>query len=179
MQRTLARGLVAVVVMAALSLLVRAAEAKAHHDSPYTFEQTFGSTLRLLKVDLELQVTEANPEWGYLLFEYTSTESGKRKNRGSFTFIKDESHHRVQVRLQIPEMPSYHEQLVLEKLKRKLESEHGEPPRQEPEERPKRDDDEDEDDGDEPPKDAGNDDAPKKTPHAKPRRPARSARRRS
>ena len=38
--------------------------------------------MRLLKVDLELQVTEANPEWGYLLFEYTSTAYRGREDRG-------------------------------------------------------------------------------------------------
>lgn len=100
--------------------------AKTIHRSPYTYGQTFGSALRLLKVDLEFEVTETNAEWGYLLFVYTSTESGERKYRGSFTFVKEGE--QVQVALQIPEMPSYHEQMILDRLDRKLGDEHGDPP---------------------------------------------------
>ena len=119
------------------------ARAKAVHESPYTYEQTFGSTLRLLKVDLDVEVTETNADWGYLVFNYTSSESGKRKNRGSFTFVKNQEG--IQVALQIPEMPSYHEQIIIDKLKRKLASEHGDPP---PREKPKKPDDKDKDEDD-------------------------------
>lgn len=111
----------------AFALAVTApAEGKAVHESPYSYHQTFGSAVRLLKVDLGLQVTETDAEWGYVMFEYTSPESGERKNQGSFTFVKIDD--RVQVSLQIPAMPSYHEQVIIQKLRRKLEEEHGEPP---------------------------------------------------
>jgi hypothetical protein len=146
-----------------------AAEARAVHDSPYTYEQTFGTTLRLVKVDLGLEITETDPEWGFLLFVYTSAESGDRKNRGSFTLVRGE--HKVQVALQLPEMPGYHEQVIMNKLRRKLEEEHGAPPKppkkprddgrdkddkkkergkDEERKRPRKDD--DEPNGDEPPK---------------------------
>lgn len=121
----LARGPFVLLLLAVLAVATPAS-ARAMHDSPYTFDQTFGSTLRLLKVDMELEVTETNAEWGYVLFVYTNSESGSRKNRGSFTFVRDE--HGVHVALQIPEMPSYHEQMIIDQLRRKLETEHGEPP---------------------------------------------------
>jgi hypothetical protein len=111
------------------------AHAKAIHESPYSYQQTFGSTVRLLKVDLGFVVTETDAEWGYVMFEYTSPESGDRKNLGSFTFVQVDD--RVQVSLQIPSMPSYHEQVVIQKLRRKLEDEHGEPPRPPKKEPPK------------------------------------------
>jgi hypothetical protein len=111
------------------------AHAKAIHESPYSYQQTFGSTVRLLKVDLGFVVTETDAEWGYVMFEYTSPESGDRKNLGSFTFVQVDD--RVQVSLQIPSMPSYHEQVIIQKLRRKLEEEHGEPPRPPKKEPPK------------------------------------------
>ena len=149
------------------------ASAKANHDSPYTYEQTFGSTLRLLKVDLDFEVTEINAEWGFLTFEYVSTESGKRKNRASFTFVKDEDKRLVHVSLQIPSMPSYHEQLIVTKLRRKLENEHGEPPA-EPEPEPPEED-EDDKDPNAPIVPGQDDDAPKKK-HPR-RKPAKTPRR--
>lgn len=143
------------------------AAAKADHESPYTYEQTFGSTLRLLKVDLELEVTEINAEWGFLVFQYVSPESGDRKNRASFTFVKDDEHRVVHVSLQIPSMPSYHEQLIVTKLRRKLASEHGEPPKAPEPEEPEED--EDERDPNAPIVPGQDDDAPKKKyPRRKP-----------
>jgi len=117
------------------------ASAKSSHRSPYTYRQTFGSTVRLLKVDMGFELTEKDAEWGYVLFVYTSPESGDRKNEGSFSFV--EQNGRVDVTLQIPSMPGYHEQVILDKLKQKLKQEHGEPP---PVPQPKKDEDEDEDD---------------------------------
>ena len=128
---------------AALSAIASSAGAKATHDSPYTYEQTFGSAVRLLKVDLGLVVTETDADWGYVLFEYTSPESGARKNQGSFSFVKLDDH--VQVALQIPAMPSYHEQVLIQKLRHKLEEEHGEPPRppEKPDKKPEKKPDDD------------------------------------
>lgn len=118
--------LVALVLLCALALS-EGAGAKASHSSPYTYRQTFGSTVRLLKVDMGFEVTEKDPDWGYVLFDYTSPESGNRKNKGSFSFVEQKG--QVHVTLQIPAMPGYHEQVILDKLKQKLKQEHGEPPR--------------------------------------------------
>ncbi|MEQ9323657.1 MAG: hypothetical protein RIF41_31130 [Polyangiaceae bacterium] len=150
------------------------AAAKADHDSPYTYEQTFGSTLRLLKVDLEVEVTEVNAEWGFLVFQYVSPESGERKNRASFTFVKDDEHRVVHVSLQIPSMPSYHEQLIVTKLRRKLASEHGEPPAPPEPKEPEKDDDDDEDPN--APIVPGQDDDRPKREHPR-RKPAKTPRR--
>jgi len=115
-----------------LTLTSPRAEAKTSLPSRYSYQQTFGSALRLVKVDLDFEVTETNSKWGYFLFTYANYESGKRKSRGSFQFVETDG--AVQVALQIPTMPSYHEQIIIEKLKRKLFEEHGTPPP------PKRDD---------------------------------------
>jgi uncharacterized cupredoxin-like copper-binding protein len=120
------RALIAALVILCTLALSGGAGAKASHSSPYTYRQTFGSAVRLLKVDMGLEVTEKDPDWGYVLFVYTSPESGDRKNEGSFSFVKQNG--QVQVTLQIPSMPGYHEQVILDKLKRKLHQEHGDPP---------------------------------------------------
>ena len=107
------------------------------HASPYTYEQTYGSALRLLKVDLGLTITEQDPAWGYLLFEYSSRESGGKKSRGSFEFVR--SRDGVQVWLQLAAMPSYHERVIIDKLAHKLLEEHGTPPpRPKEEDKPKK-----------------------------------------
>ncbi len=130
------RSLLAALVMLVALALSNGAGAKASHSSPYTYRQTFGSTVRLLKVDMGFEVTEKDPDWGYVLFDYTSPESGNRTNKGSFSFVEQDG--QVHVTLQIPSMPGYHEQVILDKLKQKLKQEHGEPPR-----RAKPDDEED------------------------------------
>ncbi len=149
----LARRGVCLLVAAALVLLslthASPGAAKSIHESPYSYGQTFGTALRLVKVDLDLDVTEINGEWGYFLFVYTSRESGKRKNRGSFSFVKRGEE--VHVILQIPQMPSYHERVIMQKLTRKLAAEHGAPPKpvDEPDGDEDRDDDSADDEGDE------------------------------
>lgn len=100
--------------------------AKTTHASPYSYEQTYGSVLRLVKVDLGLTVTDQDAQWGYLMFEYTSPESGNRKTRGSFELVRVRD--AVQVALQLPALPSYHERVIMDKLTRKLVDEHGAPP---------------------------------------------------
>jgi len=164
-----------VVAALAVGLAAKTAEAKTTHRSPYTYEQTFGSALRLVKVDLGFTITEQDAEWGFLLFEYTSRESGARKTRGSLEFVK--APEGVQVWIQLPSMPSYHERVIVDKLARKLSDEHGSPPARPPD-KPKQEpgkgrdksraeDDESRDRDDKPPADAserGGESKPQKEP---------------
>ena len=63
------------------------AHASVSYDSPYTFEQTYGSAMRLIRVDFNLKVTEKDPELGYVMFEYKSPESGSRITNGWATAV--------------------------------------------------------------------------------------------
>ncbi len=144
-------ALVVALVLVSLGV-ARPATARTQMESPYSYRQTFGSALRLVKVDMRMEVVEVNAEWGYLLFEYVSPDSGTRKNHASLQFVESEATGTVQVAVQVPQMPSYHEDLLLEKLKQKLEVEHGAPP--EKKKKPKNDDGKkDDDDGKDKPKD--------------------------
>jgi hypothetical protein len=154
----IARGrILAILMLLFAAFVVDTAAAKTSYESPYTYQQTFGTALRLLKVDLGHEVTELNSEWGYILFVYVDSESGKRKNRGAITFVKGKK--TVDVSIDIPQMPSYHEELMLQKLKHKLQKEHGEPPPP-PADEDEGDDDEGDDDDDD--DDEGDDDQGKK-----------------
>ncbi len=124
------RFLIATALAAVCFGFCRSAAAATTHHSPYTYSQCFGSTLRLLKVDLNVPVVDPNAEWGYLLFEYTTLESGTRKNRGAFEFVRRDG--QVRVTLKLPQLPSYHERVMLKQLQRKLADEHGPPPPRQP-----------------------------------------------
>jgi hypothetical protein len=100
--------------------------ASVAYESPYTFEQTFGTALRLLRVDLGCKITEKDAVNGYLLFDYTSVESGKQIHHGSIEVVRGRDGAHVSV--QLPALPRYHEQVIVDALVRKLPAEHGEPP---------------------------------------------------
>ncbi|HTJ81379.1 MAG TPA: hypothetical protein VL400_06630 [Polyangiaceae bacterium] len=108
--------------------LTRAPDANASVDytSPYTFDQTYGAGLRLLHVDMGLKIIEKDRDLGYVLFEYSSPESGKSVYQGSMELVETKTG--VHVAIQIPSMPQYHERMIVDKLGKKLEAEYGDPP---------------------------------------------------
>ena len=54
---------------------------------------------------------------GYLLFEYRSSEGGSKPTSGSFEFVRTrEPDAPIKVVVQLPEMPHYHEQLLIDAL---------------------------------------------------------------
>ena len=128
-----------VVVFAMTALMVAAivcvpsatASAKSNYDSAYGFDKTWNAGLRLVRVDLGLKVTEKDDSNGYLLFDYKSPESGQKPVPGSMEFIKGKDG-TVRVVVQIPAMPGYHEQVLVDHLQRKLRAEYGDPPQKPP-----------------------------------------------
>jgi hypothetical protein len=110
-----------------LTFLLPDASAGTSYASPYTFEQTYGTALRLVRVDLMLKVVEKDPELGYVLFEYKSPESGNRSTNGSIEIVRGKES--VHVAVQLPQMPRYHEQMIVDMLVKKLATEHGDPPK--------------------------------------------------
>lgn len=111
---------------AVVALHSQEASASVAYESPYSFEQTFGTALRLVRVDLGCKITEKDSDNGYLLFDYTSSESGKQVHHGSVEVVRVRQGAHVSV--QLPSLPRYHEQMIVDALARKLASEHGEPP---------------------------------------------------
>jgi hypothetical protein len=143
--------------------LTRAPDANASvaYVSPYTFEQTYGGGLRLLRVDLGYKILEKDKDTGYILFEYSSPESGNKVYPGSMELV--ETKEGVHVAVQIPAMPQYHERMIVDALAKKLSTEYGEPPK-----RDKDKGDKDKDDDKDKPKD-GDKDKPKDGDKDKPK----------
>jgi len=108
------------------------ARAKSAYDSAYGFERTWNAGMRLVRVDLGLKISEKDEGAGYLLFDYVSPESGKKPVPGSMEFIRSRETGAVRVVVQIPQMPGYHEQVLVDSLARKLRNEYGDPPRKPP-----------------------------------------------
>jgi hypothetical protein len=99
----------------------------------YTREQTFSAALRYLRVDLAYEVTEKDPDAAYLLFSFSDPELQRKSGHGSIEMVQRDKAVRVFVNL--PELPSYREELLKRGLLEKLRTEYGEPPATPPEPR--------------------------------------------
>ena len=105
------------------------ANAKSSYDSAYGFDRTWNAAMRLVRVDMGLKVTEKDDSTGYLLFDYHSSESGTKVTPGSIEVVRPrEPGTPVRVLVQLPEMPRYHEQVMIDSLTRKMRQEYGEAP---------------------------------------------------
>lgn len=108
------------------------ATAKASYESAYGYDRTWNAALRLVRVDMGLKVIEKDEGSGYLLFEYKSSESGQKVTNGSIELIRGRDDSPVRVVVQLPQMPRYHEQVLIDGLARKLRQEYGDPPARAP-----------------------------------------------
>lgn len=105
------------------------ATANSALDSDYGYERTWNAALRMLRVDLGLKVVEKDEANGYLLFEYRSSESGNKVSQGSLELVRPkEGDGPIHVIVQLPTMPRYHEQVIVDQLQRKMHVEYGDPP---------------------------------------------------
>src|SRR3954462_4858395 len=114
MRRFLPALAVAVALAAPAVIALQGGEAQASvaYESRYTFEQTFGTALRLLRVDLGCKITEKDVDNGYRLFDYTSSESGKQVPHGSVEVVRTRQGSHVSV--QLTSLPRYHEQMIVD-----------------------------------------------------------------
>ncbi len=121
------------------------AEAKRQAQVRYPFERVWNATLRMVRVDMRMPITDRDPEAGYMLFEY---RDGDRRYPGSFEVIADEQDGRplVTIIASVQGMPSYVEIMLLDKLEKKLGDEYG-APMQPPAKRPREDKPEDKPEG--------------------------------
>jgi hypothetical protein len=103
------------------------ASARKQRELGYRSEQVWNAALRMVRVDLHLPVTDRDQEGGYLLFDYLS--AGKRFP-GSLELVAQAqgARPRTVVVAQVQGMPSYVEQMLLDRLEKKLLAEVGSPP---------------------------------------------------
>jgi hypothetical protein len=116
------------VVSAAVALTAGGASAKSTYESPYGYERTWNAALRLVRVDNGWKVTEKDDQNGYLLFDYTSPGGGKPQP-GTIEIVRGhDPEDPVSVLVQLPALPQYHEQVLLDGLSAKMRREYGDPP---------------------------------------------------
>jgi hypothetical protein len=117
-----------IAVTGAIALTAPGADARSTLESPYGYDRTWNAALRLVRVDNGWKVTEKDDQNGYLLFEYKSPESVKPIS-GSLELVRGrDGDGPVSVLVQLPQMPQYHEQVMLDALSSKMKREYGDPP---------------------------------------------------
>jgi len=119
------------------------ASASATYSSGYTFDETYSSAVRLVHVDMGFKILEKDDKMGYVLFEYTSPESGNRVSNGSIEVV--ETKNGTNVAVSVPAMPQYHEQMIIDALVKKLNRDYGAAPMREKEKDKSKDGDKDKD----------------------------------
>ena len=117
-----------VAVAAAIAVTAPVADARATYESPYGYDRTWNAALRLVRVDNNWKVSEKEESSGYILFDYRSPE-GNKVTPGSIELVKVPGPDgAVSVLVQLPQMPHYHEQVLLDALTSKMRREYGDPP---------------------------------------------------
>jgi len=138
------RALSALILVAAM--LPASAEARRVDTVSYRYEQVWSSTIRMLRVDYGFAVRDSDRDIGYVLFQY---DQGGRQAPGSIELVRtvqQDGYEEVQLTLNIPQMPSYIERMIHDRLERKLREDHGAPLVRAPTPRPVLDEDADEED---------------------------------
>jgi hypothetical protein len=113
-------------LICALILVPGVAHARKQSELIYGFDQVWNAALRMVRVDLRLPVTDRDAEAGYFLFDYV--DHGKRY-AGSIELVRAERDRRPATKavVQVQGMPAYVEQMLIDRLGRKLREEYGEP----------------------------------------------------
>jgi hypothetical protein len=118
-------------VLLSAAVLPHAARARRELTLVYPYSRVWTSAVRLMRVDFEAAITEKDREEGYFLFEYP--DRGK-KLPGSMELVAvpHGEHEAVRVVLTIQALPSYVENMILDRLTKKLEQEFGPPKESKP-----------------------------------------------
>jgi hypothetical protein len=116
-----------VIALLTTCLTVAPVHARKQQELAYRYDQIWNAALRLVKVDLRMPISDKDQDGGYVLFEYVA--HGK-KYPGSIELVAQPRGARpaTMVIVQVSGQPSYVEQMILDRLGKKLENEVGAPP---------------------------------------------------
>ncbi len=116
------------IVTGAIVVSAGGADAKSTYESPYGYDRTWNAALRLVRADNGWKVTEKDAENGYLLFDYLPPNT-KKTCPGTLELVRgQDTDAPVSVLVQLPDMPHFHEQVMLDALAAKMRHEYGDPP---------------------------------------------------
>ena len=116
----------AAIVMTVALLSPATGQAKKTADFRHTYDQVWGAAVRMIRVDQGYAIKDRDEAVGYFLFDY---RDDGRSYPGSVELVRieDQGGGPIRAVIQIPAMPSYIERMLLDKLRKKLISEFGEP----------------------------------------------------
>ena len=102
------------------------AQAKREQSYAYPYSRVWTAALRMLRVDFNSPITEKDRESGYFLFDFAD---GAKSYPGSVEVVRitEEGVETARVAIQLPGLPSYYEQMLLDRLTRKLAQDYGAP----------------------------------------------------
>lgn len=118
-------------VVLVLSLAASGVHARRETTFAYPYSRVWTSAVRLMRVDFESEITEKDKEDGYFLFAFP--DRGKTY-AGSMELVslRKDGIESVRVVLTIQALPSYVENMLMDRLERKLAQEFGPPPERKP-----------------------------------------------
>lgn len=119
--------LVALVVAGQL-LAPWTARAEEKRTFEYPYDWVYKAAIRLLKIDLERPIEEADKDTGYILFTYEYQGVKSSASLELMDLTSDENGYSVNTRVKMKKLPSWVEQDLLDQLEAKLEDEYGSPP---------------------------------------------------
>jgi hypothetical protein len=114
--------------LAVILLWAGGAQARREQTYPYAFSRVWTAAVRMLRVDFESAITEKDKDSGYFFFSFADAN---KLHPGSFEVIRVQETsgiETVRVVVQVPALPSYVEQMLLDHLTRKLGQDYGQPP---------------------------------------------------
>lgn len=120
-----ARWMLGLAYVAGLALFGAPASARVSEGTGYSASQVYNAAVRYLRVDSGYKIVEKDRDNGYLLFEYPRTSGGEPASASLEIVDSDAGASFV---VQIPSMPSHHEEYLAEALVKKLRTDYGEPP---------------------------------------------------
>jgi hypothetical protein len=115
-----------------LCALASPAWAKSTRVMAHAYDRVWPASLRFLRVDEHLKITEKDSDAGYVLFELVD---GKKTFQGALELVrtKDSKERDVtRVVMTLSDRPAYMEEGFLDRLEQKLRGELGDPPAPKP-----------------------------------------------
>ena len=111
---------------AVLLLWAGGAQARREQAFSYPYSRVWTAAVRMMRVDFESPITEKDRESGYFLFDYP--DAGKQYP-GSVEVVRvlENGIETARVVVQVSALPTYVEQMMLDRLARKLNQEFGAP----------------------------------------------------
>jgi hypothetical protein len=126
------------VAAAALALAValtatspRPAWARSQTTVTYPAERVFAAAIRFVRVDLDAKILDRDADAGFVVFEYV--DDGKPYRSALEVVATDKG---VSIILDIADRPDYLEQVLLDRLRRRLRDDLGDEPRPAPPAKP-------------------------------------------